>query len=94
MLENFAHGAARDDVPVNPRDWVLAAERQQSVAAAMDELLPADREILSLKYTEGWTYKQLAEHLGAKVKTVEHRLMKARRALRNRLRQQGMEENE
>jgi len=35
-----------------------------------------------LKYTEGWGYQELSEHLGITVKTVEYRLVKARRALR------------
>jgi RNA polymerase sigma-70 factor (ECF subfamily) len=37
---------------------------------------------LLLKYKEGWGYQELAEHLGITVKTVEYRLLKARRALR------------
>ncbi len=38
-----------------------------------------------LKYTEGWSYRQLAENLGTKEKTVEYRLLKAREELRDRL---------
>ncbi len=94
LLAGFARNGAHEEASAaNPRDWVLAEEVQQSVAVAMEELPPHDREILLLKYTEGWTYKQLAEQLGVKMKTVEHRLMKARRALRRRLRQQGFEVN-
>ena len=91
LLAGFArNGAHKETSAANPRDWVLAEEVQQSVAVALEKLSPHDREILLLKYTEGWTYKQLAEQLGVKVKTVEHRLMKARRALRNCLRERGL----
>ena len=73
------------------RDWVVASEDHETVVMALGELSPDDREILLLKYTEDWTYRQLANHLGLKVKTIEHRLMKARRALRRRLHERGFE---
>ena len=93
LLTQFAGAKTRpDSSAANPYDWVLAEEQQLSVAAALECLSAQAREILLLKYAEGWTYKQLASHLGVKVKTVEHRLMKARRELRCRLREQGIEE--
>jgi len=93
LLAQFASAKTRPDSPAaNPHDWVLAEEQQLSVAAALECLSAQAREILLLKYAEGWTYKQLASHLGVKMKTVEHRLMKARDALRCRLREQGIEE--
>jgi RNA polymerase sigma-70 factor (ECF subfamily) len=73
----------------NPRDWVLGQELRQSVTAALERLTPHDREILLLKYTEEWSYQQLAEHLGVSMKTVEYRLLRARRALRGHLRRFG-----
>jgi RNA polymerase sigma-70 factor (ECF subfamily) len=59
------------------------------VTAALEKLKPPDREILLLKYTEKWSYEQLAEHLGVSVKTVEYRLLRARRAMRGHLRRMG-----
>jgi RNA polymerase sigma-70 factor (ECF subfamily) len=44
-----------------------------------------DREILMLKYTENWNYQQLAEHLGVTLHTVEYRLLRARKRLRQEL---------
>jgi RNA polymerase sigma-70 factor (ECF subfamily) len=82
-----SESAANERQAVNPRDWVLGQELRQSVADALDRLQPRDRQILLLKYTEGWSYQQLAEHLGITVKTVEYRLLRARRALRGHLRQ-------
>ena len=51
----------------------------------MQSLNELDRQILMLKYTEGWSYRQLSEHLGVKEDTVEYRLMKARKNLRRLL---------
>jgi RNA polymerase sigma factor (sigma-70 family) len=70
----------------SPVDSLVAMEQREFVRKALDELSELDRQILLLKYSEGWTYRQLSEHLGVKEDTVEYRLMKARRNLRRHLR--------
>jgi RNA polymerase sigma-70 factor (ECF subfamily) len=72
--------------PENPRDWVLEREAEDAVNVALGQMDARDRELLMLKYTQGWTYRQLADRLGATVKTIEYRLLRARRELRARLR--------
>lgn len=69
----------------NPLEWILAQEKQGEVREALHQLKPQDQEILTLKYTENWSYKELAERMGVKVNTVEYRLMKARKKLRTLL---------
>lgn len=71
----------------SPCDGLLALEQQRHVREALSELKDLDRQILLLKYSEGWSYRQLAEHLGVKEDTIEYRLMKARKNLRRHLRQ-------
>ena len=86
--DRLAQGAAADtgpSEPLSPVDRVLAAEKQEQVQQAMQSLNELDRQILMLKYTEGWSYRQLSEHLGGKEDTVEYRLMKARKNLRRLL---------
>lgn len=68
-----------------PLDWLLKKEQSQSLAAAIDSLDQESREILTLKYTENWSYKQLAEHLGTTEKAVERKLARARQKMRNTL---------
>jgi RNA polymerase sigma-70 factor (ECF subfamily) len=46
-----------------------------------------DAEMLLLKYTEDWSYRQLAEHLGISTSAVEARLHRARGRLRSKLMQ-------
>ena len=58
-------------VDADPLAWLLAEEVQQLVRRAVAEQSPRDAEILLLKYTEGWSYRQLAEHLGDTVSAVE-----------------------
>jgi RNA polymerase sigma factor (sigma-70 family) len=69
----------------DPLDWLLAGERRDVVRAAVQRLATKDAEILLLKYTEDWSYRDLAEHLGASVSAVEARLHRARGRLRAEL---------
>ena len=71
----------------NPLVWLLAEERRQLVREALGGLHPRDAEMLLLKYTEDWSYHQLAEHLGISHSAVESRLHRARQRLRESLTQ-------
>ena len=73
------------DTSPEPLDWMLADEQQRNMRRALSKLSRQDREIMMLKYTESWNYRQLAEHLGVKERTVEYRLLKARKRLRKLL---------
>lgn len=69
----------------DPLAWLLADERRSLVRQAMTRLRPTDAQLLLLKYTEHWTYHQLAEHLGVSHAAVEARLHRARARLRGEL---------
>ncbi|MEX0714029.1 MAG: sigma-70 family RNA polymerase sigma factor [Pirellulales bacterium] len=66
----------------DPLDWLLADERRTLVRTALGRLARRDAEILLLKYTEDWSYHQIADHLGIGHSAVEARLYKARKRLR------------
>lgn len=75
--------------PVDPLRWLLSAERADLVRQALGRLPRRDADVLVLKYTEQWSYRQLAGHLGTSESAVEARLHRARAKLRaelNRLR--------
>lgn len=67
---------------VNPLDWMLADERSQLVRKALTQLCRRDAEILMLKYSEDWSYHDIAGHLGIGHSAVEARLHRARQRLR------------
>jgi len=69
----------------DPLDWMLTAERCRMVRQALGQLAQRDSEILLLKYTEGWSYHQIADHLGISHSAVEARLHRARKRLRAEL---------
>ncbi len=83
QLEHEA-GTGPADTPAAV-DWLLQDELNARVRQAVARLRPQDREILILKYTEHWSYADLARHLGASLGTVEYRLGRARKALRRQL---------
>jgi RNA polymerase sigma-70 factor (ECF subfamily) len=69
----------------DPLKWLVLDERRGLVRAALARLARRDAEILLLKYTEDWTYRELAVHLGVAEGAVEARLHRARRRLRDAL---------
>ncbi|MGQ9574485.1 MAG: RNA polymerase sigma factor [Thermoguttaceae bacterium] len=69
----------------DPLSWLLADERRKLVRAALRRLPKRDAEILLLKYSEDWSYRELADHLGVTQAAVQARLHRARQRLRTEL---------
>lgn len=69
----------------DPLEWLLADERRRLLREALARMGQRDVEILLLKYTENWSYHQIAEHLGLSHSAVETRLHRARARLRSEL---------
>jgi RNA polymerase sigma-70 factor (ECF subfamily) len=74
-----------DTTREDPLGWLLSAERKDLVRQAMAKLPGREAEILMLKYSENWSYRQLAEHLGLSEPAIESRLHRARQRLRDEL---------
>ncbi|MEM7476046.1 MAG: sigma-70 family RNA polymerase sigma factor [Planctomycetota bacterium] len=70
-------------------DELAKAESQGMVREALEQIRPSDRQVLVMKYTEGMSCKQIAEHLGVTESTIQSRLLRARRRLRQTLVSQG-----
>ena len=70
---------------LDPLVWLLSDERQQLVRRAIQRLHAKDAELLMLKYSESWSYHELANHLGISHSAVETRLHRARQRLRAEL---------
>jgi RNA polymerase sigma factor (sigma-70 family) len=74
-----------DNRQPDPLGWLLSEERRDKVRTALKRLPARDTEILLLKYTEDWSYRQLAERLGVSESAIEARLHRARQRLRDEL---------
>lgn len=84
FVERVPPSEADADSP-DPLAWLLADERRALLRRALTKLAPRDAEILLLKYTEDWSYHQIARQLGISHSAVETRLHRARARLRNEL---------
>jgi RNA polymerase sigma factor (sigma-70 family) len=71
--------------PADPLGWLLLDERSALVREALGKLPVRDAEILLLKYTENWSCRDLANHLGQTEAAIESRLHRARARLRDEL---------
>jgi RNA polymerase sigma-70 factor (ECF subfamily) len=88
LTDNFAREKRPTEVDTreaDPLGWLLADERRRLVRTAMARLPKRDAEMLLLKYTENWSYRELAEHLGTTVSAVQAKLHRARGRLRAEL---------
>ena len=82
---------ALDDAPLD--DGALAhvdpsaeqVERVWAVRAAIDQLEPADRELVRLQHLEGLTHSEIADRLGIAIGTVKSRSFRAHRRLSQKL---------
>ncbi len=72
-----------DDHQPDPLDWLLEQEQRTLVRTALQKLPSRDAEVLLLKYSQDWSYAQIAEHLGLRLPAVEGRLHRARKKLRS-----------
>jgi len=68
-------------------DQLEAAELEDKINKALDELPEKCREVFLLNRYDGLKYKEIAEKLGISIKTVETQMSKALKILRERLAQ-------
>lgn len=88
LVDRYAQrelSAGKPQNPPDPLQWLLATERRELLRRALDQLPQRDSEILLLKYTEDWSYRQIAEHLGTTESAIQARLHRARGKLRQQL---------
>lgn len=86
LRNGFARELPSDaDESADPLMWLLSDERRQLIRRAIGQLNSKDAELLLLKYTEDWSYHELAAHLGISHSAVETRLHRARQRLRAEL---------
>ena len=81
-----ALGAVADARPdLNPAIAVLRGETREMLMQAIRSLPAIYREPFALRHLEDWSYAQIGELLGLPLETVETRLVRARRLLRETL---------
>lgn len=81
--EHSTHAGRR--APENPASLVVKDEVQRELLRAIEALPAIYREPFVLRHMENWSYAQIGEALGLIEETVETRLVRARRFLREAL---------
>jgi RNA polymerase sigma-70 factor (ECF subfamily) len=82
----MADGFEAPSYEPTPAEEAIDAERHQRVMSAIQGLPAIYREPFILRHLEDWNYARIAETLDLPVDTVETRLVRARRLLREALR--------
>lgn len=86
-----AREATEDPLANDPIYALLLSERREFVREQLTLLDPAQRELLVLKYVAGCSYRDIARRLSMDVGAVEYRLTQARKTLRRRLVDAGLD---
>jgi RNA polymerase sigma-70 factor, ECF subfamily len=85
FTERLLRGKGQGPPAPPPEEHLAADERERAVLGAIQALPAMYREPFTLRHLENWTYRQIAELLELPVDTVETRLVRARRMLREAL---------
>jgi RNA polymerase sigma-70 factor (ECF subfamily) len=76
--------------PRTPDDDLIGREQRREVLAAVQGLPALYREPFVLRHVNGWSYREIADVMGMPIDSVETRLVRARRFLRESLRDKGL----
>ena len=85
LEELFKRQGSRQPRPSPPERELVAREEHRVMLEAIAALPARYREPFVLKHLEQWSYQRIGEALGLPTDTVEIRLVRARRLLRQRL---------
>jgi len=85
FIKQPASDSADPGVATGPEEPVAKDEKHREVLAAIQSLPAIYREPFVLRHVNGWSYREIGEVMGLPVDSVETRLVRARRYLRESL---------
>lgn len=94
--ESFDHaaapaGAGAPNAAVGPERSAARSELRRRLRSAMEALSPVQRAVVELTFFYGYSYPEIAEIVGCPVGTVKTRMFHARRLLKERLPDLGLD---
>ena len=75
----------RSDERANPPEMLLALERNTRLYAALENLIPVQRQLLALAFFHGMTHQEMADHTQIPFGTVKSHVRKALNKMREQL---------
>ena len=76
---------AEEEPLASEGNWREREEKVRAVEQVIRRLQPKAREMLSLKYRQGMTYKEIAEQTGSKIETVRKTLYRTMKLIRTQI---------
>ena len=90
--ERLAAGRAEEvDDPIY---WLLAQETRQQLRRAIGGMEATSRQLLTMRFVLGATYREIAQELGLTVRVAEHRVQAAKQELKRLLLERGLGEED
>ncbi|WP_228038166.1 sigma-70 family RNA polymerase sigma factor [Nodosilinea sp. LEGE 06152] len=88
ILQRFQRITAASSRSANPVDHATQQEQRQHLRAALDQIPPAEREVLEIAYFQGLSQSEIAAQLGIPLGTVKSRCRQGLLRLRSLLEHQ------
>lgn len=88
ILQRFQRISQASSRSPNPFDHATQQEQQQHLRAALDQIPPAEREVLEIAYFQGFSQSEISAQLGIPLGTVKSRCRQGLLRLRNLLKHQ------
>ncbi|PSN11904.1 RNA polymerase subunit sigma [filamentous cyanobacterium CCT1] len=88
ILQRFQRITAASSRSANPFDHATQQEQRQHLRAALDQIPPAEREVLEIAYFQGLSQSEIAAQLGIPLGTVKSRCRQGLLRLRSLLEHQ------
>lgn len=74
-----------DQASPTPLEWMMGQERNRMVGEALTQMSERDRQLLLLKYVDGFSYEEISQRVGISASAVQSRLHRARKLLKQQL---------
>ncbi|MEN6384066.1 MAG: sigma-70 family RNA polymerase sigma factor [Phycisphaerales bacterium] len=87
--EDFTALPEEDELPISGDEPIFDAETSEKLHAALKNLKPYHREVLTLCFIEQMSYQSIAEVIGCGIGTVRSRIFYAKQALRKEMERQN-----
>ena len=73
-----------------PDELASQAEGSEAVRDELEQLKPAEREVVALRHLEGWSFEQIARQQGLPASTVKDRCYRALMKMKGRLKRRNV----
>jgi len=83
LNESLEETPANTQTVLTPFEWVMKVESRDSILSALQQLPEDDRSLIIQKYRLEKNCHEIAKENGLSLKSIEYRLSRARRRLRN-----------